>query len=580
MWNFCFFAAIAVMLVALAGVFLTGKKYRSGRLFTPSNILFAGVLVSALLLFIPIYINTTKANGGGLLEALFLSIYNMICLFVVNSDFEFLAQSVAALSPALYSGYSIFLSILFVLAPVLTFGFVLSFFKNITAYQKFLFNFRTEAYIFSELNEKTLALAESISRQPGKRMFVFSDVFEKEEEQSYEMVEKARELGAVCFKKDIVTINFSMHSKSSPLHFFTMGADQSENISQALKLMELYRTRENTHLYVLSTQVEAEMLLANAESGCIKVRRINEVQSLIYRNLNETGLKIFENAKDGRISAVVVGMGNHGTEMTKALAWFCQMDGYQVHIDSFDKDQKAPSKFRALCPELMAQNGNFTDDGEAMHQITVHGDMDVETAEFTEAIRSLKDVTYVMVALGNDELNIKVAVRLRVLFEQMGITPIIQAIVYNSEKSAALTGITNHSGQSYEISFIGDLKSTYSYEVVLDCDLEEEGLARHLKWGDEESFWRYEYNYRSSVASALHKRMKIACGMPGIELPPEKRGEKELWALRRLEHRRWNAYMRAEGFVYAPERNNLAKTHHCLVTFDLLSEKDKMKDDD
>ena len=182
MWNFCFFTAIAVMLAAVVGAILTGRKYRSGRLLTPFNILFAGVLISAVLLFIPIYVSTTENTKTGFLEALFLSVYDMICIFVVNSDFDFLAQSVATLSPALYSGYSVFLSILFVVAPVLTFGFVLSFFKNVTAYQKFLFNFRTEAYVFSELNEKTLALAESIARQPGKRMFVFSDVFEKEEE--------------------------------------------------------------------------------------------------------------------------------------------------------------------------------------------------------------------------------------------------------------------------------------------------------------------------------------------------------------------------------------------------------------
>ena len=50
-----------------------------------------------------------------------------------------------------------------------------------------------------------------------------------------------------------------------------------------------------------------------------------------------------------------------------------------------------------------------------------------------------------------------------------------------------------------------------------------------------------------------------------------------------LEHRRWNAYMRSEGYVYSgsPDRatrNDLGKMHHDLIPFDLLSEEDKRKD--
>ena len=50
-----------------------------------------------------------------------------------------------------------------------------------------------------------------------------------------------------------------------------------------------------------------------------------------------------------------------------------------------------------------------------------------------------------------------------------------------------------------------------------------------------------------------------------------------------LEHRRWNAYMRAEGYVFSGSkdkrsRNDLAKMHHDLVDFSSLSEEDKRKD--
>ena len=50
-----------------------------------------------------------------------------------------------------------------------------------------------------------------------------------------------------------------------------------------------------------------------------------------------------------------------------------------------------------------------------------------------------------------------------------------------------------------------------------------------------------------------------------------------------LEHCRWNAYMRAEGYVYSgsPEkssRNDLGKMHHDLVNYEALTEEEKRKD--
>ena len=50
-----------------------------------------------------------------------------------------------------------------------------------------------------------------------------------------------------------------------------------------------------------------------------------------------------------------------------------------------------------------------------------------------------------------------------------------------------------------------------------------------------------------------------------------------------LEHKRWNAYMRSEGFVYSGStdkktRNDLGKMHNDLVPSSNLSEKEKIKD--
>ena len=79
--------------------------------------------------------------------------------------------------------------------------------------------------------------------------------------------------------------------------------------------------------------------------------------------------------------------------------------------------------------------------------------------------------------------------------------------------------------------------------------------------------------------------MKKKCAVAGIEKAPADRTNDELWGIRRLEHARWNAYMRSEGYSYGGTterrgRNDLGKLHNCLVTFDELPLKEQEKDDD
>ena len=432
------------------------------------------------------------------------------------------------------------------------------------------------------MNDKSIVLATDIKSKHKKSAIVFTDVFEDNEEKIYELIEQARNLGAICFKKDILVVNFKKHSESKSISFFTIGSNETENLNQSLKLIENYRSRDNTHIYIFSTKIESELLLTAIDKGKVKVRRINEVQSLVNRILYERGSIIFVSARedtngDKRISAVVVGMGNHGTEMVKALTWYGQMDGYRLEINAFDKDELAEKKFVALAPELMSSDYNGVDvEGEAQYQITIHPDVDVQTITFADKISKITNASYVFVALGNDDMNINTAVNLRMYFERIKIHPVIQAVVYNSQQRKALEGIANYRGQAYDIEFVGDIESSYTEDVIIDSELEDDALKRHLKWGKEEEFWTYEYNYRSSMASAIHMKARVKCGIPGADKKEADLSDEERTIIETLEHRRWNAYMRAQGYIFSgstdkSSRNDLAKMHHDLVDYSSLT---------
>lgn len=590
MWTVCFCLSVACVIASVVlPVVLGGSQQIKGKKGNLFNFMFAGVVAAAFFLFLPIHGVSAEATAAGGFQTVLLSLFNSMQIFTIGTEFGLVRDSMEFCPDLLDTAYQVWAAVIFVLAPLFTFGFILSLLKNITAYMKYLSFYFRDAYVFSELNEKSLVLAEDLRGKKKRAVFVFTDVFDGNEEKTYELAERAKALGAICFKKDILVVDFKKHSPKREISFFAIGGNETENLNQALKLIELYRQRGNTHLYVFSTKIESELLLTAVDKGQIKVRRINEVQSLINRVLYEDGQMLFNSARAGvdgikDISAVVVGMGRHGTEMVKALTWFGQMDGYRVEINAFDRDELAEEKFTALAPELMSPlyNGVAIPE-EAQYKITIHPGFDVDTASFAREVGSLRNTTYVLVALGDDDVNINTAVNLRMQFERMGIHPVIQAIVYNSQQKNALQGIRNYRGQAYDIEFIGDLESSYTEEVIIDSELEAEALKRHLKWGKEDEFWTYEYNYRSSIASAIHRRARISCGIPGADKNEEDLSEEERGALEKLEHRRWNVYMRAEGYIFSgstdkKSRNDLGKMHHDLVDYSSLTEEEKRKD--
>lgn len=576
MWGLCGAVKLAV------------SPYRRGRFLSPVKCILAGVFVSAVLLFLPIH-----CGGAGDIfdpfKCILLSVHSVMRLFVLDGEFDGMAQFTAALPQAyLRRGYSMLAAVLYVLAPALSFGFVLSFFKNISAYHNLLFRRASKICVFSELNEQSLALAGSIKRKNPRALIVFTDVFENNEESIFELCERARELKAICFKRDVADINWGLRRRAREVLFFVMGEDESENIEQSIRLAEYYRTQKNFRLFVFSSGIESEMLFRAAPGDGMRVRRVNAIRSLVNQTLYQKGQCLFVHAVPGNgvrlISVVLIGLGQYGTEMLKTLSWFCQMDGYRVEINVYDRDPLAESRFSMQCPELMSprQNGTYTQ-GEAQYRIAIHSGVDVETGEFADSLAALKQVSYVFVALGEDGKNTRAAINARILCARRGQHPDIQAVVYNPMKKKALEHITDYRGHAYDIQFIGDLLTTYSEENIIDSQLEEMALKRHLKWGREEDFWAYEFNYRSSVAAAIHLRMRAVCGIPGAGKAEKELSPEERLALEKLEHRRWNAYMRSEGYVFSgsvarESRNDLAKMHNDLVPFEQLSEEEKRKD--
>ena len=608
---FCSIALGLSMLLIVAAIVIGACLHRAGfkrnglvggrRIFTPFQIFLACFFLAAVLVFYPIYHFDYLAGDKGfvkVLKAILLSAQNVLQLFTLNGGFDNVRDFFAdgeRVNATLSTVYTIYTSFIVLGAPMLTAGFVLSFFRDASSMLRYALRPGKEIYIYSELNERSIALAkDTLEGSKRGRIVVFTDVFEKNEEEDFELVLRAKRLGALCVKKDITEIGLRYSRRNNLRKLYLIGENEDENIRQALKLINRHRgTKYDTpqmQFFVFSNNIESEALLNSVDNGNMKVRRINENRNLALQELRTH--PIFKKGGKKKINIVIVGLGGYGLELLKAICWCGQMPGYTVEVHVFDREN-AEEKLKVHAPDFLKHNDSKRE-GEAQYHIKFHSGTDVRSACFSEEISEIRDITGVYVALGDDEMNIETAMRVRMALGRVYSAydtdlPPIYAIVYSASKTdtvAQSNGLKNMNDEGYGITFIGALKDRYSLENIEQTDLEKSALELHLHWANSEQereeaigkFNHFEYYRRSSMAQAVYREQRERLGLVRMDETTAE-GKRNNDILRNYEHRRWNTYMRSEGYILSENKDHIAKTHSLLIPFDELPEEEQLKDD-
>ena len=519
------------------------------------------VFVSLVALFFPICIYDVSVNDSSialkLIKAFLYSVHCAMRTFVIDMDFAEI-YNVFCDDEGIFSGISDFVrraylahaAVMFVVAPALTAVGILSFFKDMFAGLRFSLSVKRRVHYFSELNPKSLALAINVLaekrtlRHPFKPMVVFYDVQEIDEVEGVDIVQQAKRLGAICFRKDICDANLKDGLLSFFLpterKFYFISEDEDKSVRQALELIRTCRPKDRvnngkTQFYVFATTEESGLLLEAADHGDMKERRINEKRNLvlniltnepIFNHYESMVVKSNNNKADGvryerHVNVLIVGGGRYGTELVKALCWCSQIPGYYVHIHVFDRDDNAEKKLRAVAPALM-ENSGCTSPGLPHYEIKVYGGVDVKDSGFIERVGKIGIINLAFITLGDDSANVNTAIVLRreilrklearlfktedafasihrhtkkkkyKLVKKTDCSSVIYSVVYNAVKSETLInnrGIHGIYDDRCEIKFIGDLQTCYSVPVIEQTELEDEALKIDNKWtkiGDKE----------------------------------------------------------------------------------------------
>lgn len=577
--------------------------YKGKSMLSPFHILLVGFFVGVCCLFYPLYHQDWDANGsvvGQFFATLFYSLRNGAQVFIMEGDATAVKElifSTLGEESVLGVWFYLYALLIFLVAPIFTATFVLSFFKNAKATLRYRLAPAKTVYYISNLTEKSIALAKNIAKEHGKgAMIVFFDVFEKEDDESNgELIEQANRIGAICFAKNITEIGLKRCRKKLVRKFYLIGENENENVKQALILMRICRadkrldTKQN-EFYVFATTESSEKLLDTAPNGKLKVRRINETKNLMLNVLSEGCL--FENCVEEngkkKINLLIVGLGQYGVELLKAACWSCQMIGYYLTVHILDKSENCKDTIRAIAPELI-EKSDCDDAGEAKYSLRFHPNIDVCDATLVDELERIGQITVAFTTLGDDELNMETAMKMSAVFKKQEIMqgwtpPSIYAVVYNVIKSNTIleNGLRSIKGEPYPVKLIGGLSSRFSLKVIEQAEMEEEAIRCHTKWSetdtqkaaDMEMFYKYEYYRNSSRAEAIYAKLReglgIELGKDGVTLEQ----------IAEYEHMRWNAYMRTEGYVYGQKKDDIAKTNPSLKSYWELSPEDRKKSEE
>ncbi len=215
---------------------------------------------------------------------------------------------------------------------------------------------------------------------------------------------------------------------------------------------------------------------------------------------------------DKKIKIAITGTGAYAELLVRTLVWAAQGDNINIKITVTEIDLY--NKLLGMCPEFFN----------------------------TEALSDSEDINY---CIRFSESNLSENV---LHFEC-------------SENKIVMTALDKSS-----IAFSENF--SFNDDIFLNGIIEKTAKRIFNPWKSahsterDDEFFLSEFNYNSSCAAALFWLIRKKLN-EDISV-----NDKNM----RLEHRRWNTYMRSEGYRYAHIRDNEKKTHPCLVQYDELTE--------
>ena len=561
------------------------------------------IMLVALYLGILSLISPLVAESNNLLQKIAFSIlYSFQCIYV-GQDFEYINSQLILGNYTWF--YKAILYLSFVLAPMLTTGFVLSFIETfvhgIHCRLALLNPFNKNIHVFSNINEDSVSYAENIKQK--KSIFIFCN--EKDENIKESLKERIRNIDAISTPYSDKNIKI----RNKNYYFYEMSDNEIANTENALSIINKYPNNDRIKVSIFSTRKEAQLLLDSNNKRKIKVFLIDRNKYALYNLfLNKPIIKY---AGDNVISVLLMGEEDRVLEMIKISLWSMQLEKFELKINIIGNNANH-IKLRLFrdCPGL----------DDKKYKIYFY-QADIQTTESIEVMdKYCQDTDYIIMGYRDDGLSVDTAFFLRRYFlysdkKTYSHMPQINMWLNNEingldelgvmEKNY-LIGKEKNEKIFYKIDSFGTREQLYRDLAKYNSELEEHSLLCHLanvgalnnseEEGMEKDILNYYNRQRTreySIAMAIH--MKNLLYTLGIDTYDSKitdemiekverllEDEKVLNSMMASDTAMWNCYNRGQGFqkisfdevpkyyqkVTTIFQHTMAKLNPCLTDFD------------
>lgn len=477
----------------------------------------------------------------------------------VNGDIVYSMNLPSWLAPL----YSFFLLLLYILGPLFASMFVLGFSRTIVEYLRF--GRAQHVHVFSELNERSAVIAQSLYNKQRSEVRVFCASDNAPES----LKTKARAAHALIVKYDETALRLK---KNRIYHFYEIYDNPDQTLPKTAALVQHLRTRKNirsasVRVFISHDQIELvrdidERLASDGYD--IKIRYVDESHAEAVELFHHMIPILPTGEKGHHYNLLFVGCGTCGESILRTAAWLMVLpeSTYTFHV--IDRKAKAiASRLKEECPEyLNAQlEAYFKDDPTGKNYDVIFHEMDTESCAFRELLTSIDRPDLAAVALKDDIQTHRVAKEIIRIYAAKSPTltaPPVAARIRSSKSVELLKGAS--------IYCFGSIGKHYDYDNLIHPELEEAAKVTHLsyygsnEWTDEIALAFYRYvNYDSSFAQALTmlaRRRYILASLPEGSDPYQwvesyLDDKEKLALLGDAEHDRWNAYQRINGWQCA-----------------------------
>ncbi len=499
-------------------------------------------------------------------------------MFTFGVNGKELVEIIYTISEKISYFYIICVWAVYLVSPVLMVSVVLSFIKKGLDRLSLKTLSKKDIYIISEKNENSLILASDIIKSRENSVVIFSKTDSEDISSRQLCVGKSEfEILKLLNKNNNVHICFNDTDSGillDKLKSFILG--------DITKKVEICVFTDNEIVFEVVDGINKTL-----ENLYIKIISVNAI--LMKNILWDYPLYKSMNKKE-ELNVSVFGVGEFGGYFAKNTLWCGVLPFCKLKLNLIDKDSEEDI-FGRVSDNIPKEYFDIEVFSENIHASDLN-----EKLEKTRVVNS----DYILVAMGNDDLNIKVSRKLRLYFGRNGRNPFILTVLKNQSKFSVMKDVLKNEG----IEVTGGALNIYGYKYIFEDRFFDKAYKiydfickNYNEVATIEGFYKQsQLDILSSYASAIHNKYKVFA-LTGKENPTAEEINDKLThnrsSLVETEHQRWVNFEVLKGYVGVPQdklydflinnstskkrhRNDELKIHACITDVAGVKKLDQM----